>query len=287
MSRLASSAVLVKLNIGVWAARKRNKTVEREVAAIKNADPSAMSLYDNLMVGSHDHKEIQNFAAKVRHWHAARTLPWDERGFRLCSTRMFMEYKQEHNAMRANFEGLVRDYEHRYEQYLDKAEMLRGDVFNAADYPSVAEVMSKYTWNFTVSPVPESGHLCIDLPKEELAEVIKSCDDEVERRVQDAAKENDTRLLSELTTLMEKCTDAEHFVRGKGSRFHPSFVTTQLQNCRWAKAMNINNNPKIDAACAKLEAMMEGRTPEMFKESASLRKEVQQEVAAIIKTYDW
>jgi len=85
-----------------------------------------------------------------------------------------MEYKQEHNAMRANFEGLVRDYEHRYEQYLDKAEMLRGDVFNAADYPSVAEVMSKYTWNFTVSPVPESGHLCIDLPKEELAEVIKS-----------------------------------------------------------------------------------------------------------------
>jgi hypothetical protein len=97
MSVIANSAVLVRLNISVWGASKRNKELEKEVAANKNADPKAMRLYDNLMVGSTGHKDIQKHAAQARLWHAGLTLPWDERGYRLCPTSLFLDYKSQHN----------------------------------------------------------------------------------------------------------------------------------------------------------------------------------------------
>ena len=52
MSAISNSAVLVKLNISVWGASKRNKQLEQELAASKNADPKATRTYDNLMAGS-------------------------------------------------------------------------------------------------------------------------------------------------------------------------------------------------------------------------------------------
>ena len=77
MSVIANSAVLVRLNISVWGASKRNKDLENEVARGKNADPKAMRMYDNLMVGSTGHKDVQKHAANVRLWHTNMTLPWD------------------------------------------------------------------------------------------------------------------------------------------------------------------------------------------------------------------
>ena len=44
MSAIANSAVLVRLNISVWGASKRNKELEHEVARNKKADPQAMRM---------------------------------------------------------------------------------------------------------------------------------------------------------------------------------------------------------------------------------------------------
>ncbi len=69
MSAIANSAVLVRLNISVWGASKRNKELEQEVARTKNADPKAMRMYDNLMVGSTGHSDVHKHAAESRLWH--------------------------------------------------------------------------------------------------------------------------------------------------------------------------------------------------------------------------
>ena len=66
MSAIANSAVLVRLNISVWGASKRNKELEHEVARNKKADPQAMRMYDNLMVGSTGHRDVQRHAAQSR-----------------------------------------------------------------------------------------------------------------------------------------------------------------------------------------------------------------------------
>lgn len=284
---IANSAVLVRLNISVWGASKRNKNLENEVAAGKKADPRAMRMYDNLMVGSSGHKDIQNHAAGSRLWHNTMTLPWDERGYRLCSTSLFMEYKSKHNLKRTTFYNMVDKFGHKYETYRDIAREYRGDVFNETDYPPVEEVLSKFAWNFVVAPVPESGHLCIDLPAQEMEELRLSCDAEVQRKVAEAAKENEKRLLEQLQNISAKCTDTGNDEDDDKKRWYDSFVTNPLDLCRMLKHMNLTNDPKLEEARQRLEDIMEGKTKDMFKDSPTVRQEVKEEVDSIIKSYDW
>jgi hypothetical protein len=284
---IANSAVLVRLNISVWGASKRNKELETEVAVGKNADPRAMRMYDNLMVGSTGHKDIQLHAAKSRLWHNTMTLPWDERGYRICPTSIFLDYKSQHNLKKTQFDMMVSKFEHKYESYRDIAKEYRGDVFNEEDYPPVHEVMCKFAWNFVVAPVPESGHLCIDLPAQEMEELKASCDAEVERKIAEAAKENEKRLLKELQGISAKCTDTGNDEDDDKKRWHDTFVTNPLQLCRMLKHMNLTNDPKVEEARQRLEDIMVGKTKDMFKDSPTVRKEVKEEVDSIINSYDW
>ena len=284
---IANSAVLVRLNISVWGASKRNKDLESEVAAGKNADPRAMRMYDNLMVGSTGHKDIQKHAAQSRLWHNTMTLPWDERGYRLCPTSLFLDYKSQHNLKQTMFADMISKFEQKYESYRETAKHYRGDIFSEADYPPVHEVMDKFAWNFVVAPVPESGHLCIDLPAQEMEELKATCDQEVERKVMEAAKENDKRLLKELQAISAKCTDTGDEEEDDKKRWHETFVSNPLGLCRMLKHMNLTNDPKIEEARQRLEDIMAGKTKEMFKDSPTVREEVKEEVDSIINSYDW
>lgn len=287
MSVIANSAVLVRLNISVWGASKRNKDLENEVARGKNADPKAMRMYDNLMVGSTGHKDVQKHAANVRLWHTNMTLPWDERGYRLCPTSLFLDYKSQHNLKKAAFDSMLDTFRVKYFSYRETARQYRGDMFNENDYPPVQEVMSKFAWNFVVAPVPESGHLCIDLPEQEMQELRQSCDEEVERKVAEAAKENEKRLLKELQGISAKCTDTGDDDEDDKKRWHDTFVTNPIDLCRILKHMNLSNDLKVEEARQRLEDVMAGKTKEMFKDSPTIRQEVKDEVDSIIKSYDW
>jgi F0F1-type ATP synthase membrane subunit b/b' len=143
--------------------------------------------------------------------------------------------------------------------------------------------LSKYAWNFAVSPVPSSGHMYIDLPEQELQELRTACDDEVERRVQEAVKDNERRLRKQLEQISEKCAGGD----ADGKRWHDTFISNPLELCRMLKHLNVTNDPKLEEARKKLEEIMEGKTKEMFKDKPEVREEVKKEVDEIIKTYEW
>lgn len=289
MSVIANSAVLVRLSIGVWGASKRNKELEHEVALNKKANPKAMRMYDNLMVGSTGHSDIQKYAAGSRLWHNTMTLPWDERGYRLCPISLFLDYKSQHNLKRVGFEHLVDTFRVKYFSYRETAEEHRGEMFNELDYPPVSEVMGKFYWDFASVPVPESGHFCVDLPAQEMEELKLSCDAEVERKVAEASKENEKRILKELQGISAKCTDEEDHenFEDDNRRWHDTFVSNPLDLCRMLKHMNLTDDPKIEEARQRLEDIMVGKTKEMFKDSSTVRKTVKEEVDSIINSYDW
>ena len=135
--------------------------------------------------------------------------------------------------------------------------------------------------------MPESGHICIDLPEQELAEVRASCDLEVDRRVAEAMQENEKRLQKELQTISAKCTDTGDEVVDDKKRWHDSFVTNPLELCELLKHTNLTQDPKVEAARAQLEQVMRGKDKDMFKDSPHIRAETKSAVDSIIDTFDW
>jgi hypothetical protein len=107
------------------------------------------------------------------------------------------------------------------------------------------------------------------------------------RKIAEAAKENEKRLLKELEGISAKCTDTGDDEEDDKKRWHDTFVSNPLELCRLLKHMNLTKDPKVEEARQRLEDIMVGKNKDMFKDSPTVRKEVKEEVDSIINAYDW
>jgi len=62
---LASSAVLVSMDINVWSATKQDRVISDEVTTSKNADRSAGRYVKNLLANHSKHKAVVNYRQTI------------------------------------------------------------------------------------------------------------------------------------------------------------------------------------------------------------------------------
>ena len=281
---ISSSSVLTELNISVWTANKLDKDSTNKLTADSNAAGDAAQVRKNLMAGTTKRKEIADFAASCRLWHNTRTLPWADRGARLLPTSLFMEYKQEANVRRDRFNALVSQFLTDYPTHVANAQQHLGDLFNAADYPGVDEVASKFGFRLVFSPVPESGDFRLDLPAQELDAMREEYDANFVSRVEEAMREPWNQLHKTLTSMSDKLTEIE----GEDKRrWHDTFVTNAQQLCTMLTHLNVTKDPKLEEARRQLETAMFGVDIDDVKEDHNTRATLKRNVDAILKGFDW
>ena len=73
---IASSAVLIDLNLSVWTARKLDRNVSKEIDARKQATTRAGNYNKHILAGSDQLDAINKLGGEIREWHTRQTLPW-------------------------------------------------------------------------------------------------------------------------------------------------------------------------------------------------------------------
>jgi hypothetical protein len=159
-------------------------------------------------------------------------------------------------------------------------------MYNEADYPEAGTIIRKYNWSLTVSPVPQSGHFCVDVPASELITMQRSCDEEVERRLADAMRKPWDDLYKMLTGMSEKLNERDEKDE-KAKRFHDSFVSNALDLCGLLTHMNVTGDNKLEQARKELERAMAGVGVDDIKDSAATRANVKGKLDSILKQFDW
>ena len=154
---IASSAVLVELNISVWPANKVDREMTETVNANASAVRDASQTRKNLFAGTSLRKDIEKLAARIRLYHNQHTLPWADKGERLLPTKLFMEYKQTMNAYEQEFDRMCNNFFVEYPRLVQDAQTNLGKLYNADDYPEIDEVRLKFGFRRSVKPVPEAG----------------------------------------------------------------------------------------------------------------------------------
>ena len=104
---LASSAMLVEVNISNWVGRKKDKRASQDVTAQNNAKDGVASVNKALLADNDDLKAIQQHVTATRAMHANMTMPWSNSGLRLLPTAQFFKYQEAMSGMKAEFEKLV------------------------------------------------------------------------------------------------------------------------------------------------------------------------------------
>jgi hypothetical protein len=283
---IASSAVLVELNISVWTANKLDKGATDSVLASNSASKDSAQVRKNLMAGTDKRKKIADYAAKIRLYHNQTTLSWSDKGARLLPTSLFMDYKQNMNVYQRNMTTMIEDFYANYADLIDLAKHHMGDLFNPYDYPSIEELRNKFGFRLVFSPLPEGGDFRLDIPKADMEELGQQYESAFNDRLKDAMREPWEKLHKTLIHISEKLTDVEGDDETK-KRYHDTLITNAQELCGLLTHLNVTKDPMLETARRSLELTMLGVDIEAIKESPDVRSSVKAKVDDILKKFDW
>jgi len=282
---IASSAVLVELNISVWPANKVDREMTETVNTNASAVRDASQTRKNLFAGTTLRKDIEKLAARIRLYHNQHTMPWADKGQRLLPTKLFMEYKQTMNNYEAQFNQMCNNFFIAYPQLVTEAQVHLGTMYRANDYPDLTNVREKFGFRMAIDPIPESGDFRLDISAHDLDEMKAQYEAKFDERLAEAMRTPWERLHTVLTAMSEKLKDEEGEESKK--RYHDSLVTNAVDLCGLLDKMNITNDPKLEDARKQLELTMLGADIETIKESSHVRETMKNKVDAILQKFEW
>jgi len=282
---IASSSILVELNISVWTANKLDKRITNDVLVSNGAmSADAGQFRKNLMSGTTLRKDIADFAASCRLWHNTTSLPWADRGARLLPTSLFLDYKTEANRRKAQFDHMVEHFIKEYPMLQAQAQQHLGALYNADDYPSVEEVVSKFGFKMVFTPLPEAGDFRLDVANEDLEELRKQYDTNLNNRLTEAMQSQWDKLHDMLSRMSDKLVEPEDEDK---RRWHDTFISNAHEMCQMLSHLNVTKDPKLEEARTKLQQAIAGVDIDDIKTDIDVRENVKGKLDDILKQYEW
>ena len=284
---IASSAVLIRLKVGVWTARKRDKEVSDEVDADKGTRVRAGNYNKHILPDTKELDAIQTHASATRNWLNTVTTPWDDAGDRLLPTALAMAVTDELNTRTEQFYALVDELIRVYDLKIQAAQFNLGALFKADDYPSADVIRSKFYMEREFKPVPQSGHFCVDIGVEGNEMMRKEFQEASDKYIANALRSNWDRLFNTLTVLSRQLGS---YNKGDGRRaggIHESVLDNALELCAVLKSLNITNDPALEKMRKDLQMTLQGVEVKELRKDAAVRDGVKAEIDSLLSKFDF
>ena len=250
MSILSTKAVLAALNVGGWNARKRDdaasSVVHEHYHATKDSGNFNKTLID---VKDDSWVRITKARTALREYHYAHTLPWVHKGSQLLVAAMYLDYNSDIRQLIAEYTSACDDFrENHYERLKSDARVKRNGLYHASDYPSASELDRKFYAEVKFLPVPDAGHVIVDLQNAEVERIKADTEAMIEQAVAEAQAAVWTRLYEPVAAMAAALVDPD-------KRFHDTLVSNVKDIVKMAPAMNLNNDPKLAAMVADVKKL--------------------------------
>jgi hypothetical protein len=273
---IASSAVLIDLNISLWTARKLDKNVSKEIDIYKRTTTKAGNYNKHILAGSDHLESITKLAGEIREWHARQTLPWSDTGTRLLPMNNFFDYKARLGEYETEFQSRVNTFITEYPNIITVMAYRLGQLFDRSEYPDAHKIAAKFNLKYTIMPVPEVNDFRIDVEEairdEMRAEYEKAYDSRVEAAMQDAW----SRLHMTLEHMIDRLSGEDKKI------FRNSLIENALELTTLLTKLNVTKDPKLEEARKALERSLVGVTPDELRKSVGARDEVLARVTEIM-----
>lgn len=283
---IATSSMLVELNISCWTARKLDKKVSEEVDAAKNTKVKAGNYHKHLLAGNPHLEAVNKYAAKVRLWNTKQTIPWSDSGGRIVTMENLFNggYKSQLDDHKTEFERLADNFIQVYPTLISAAAFQLGDLFDRDEYPEPEAVAKKFRFQYTLMPLPTSGDFRIDIGEQVKNELMQHYEAHFNERLNVAMRDVWGRLHECLSHMSERLASDEE---GNRKVFHGTLLTNAREMVGLLRRLNVTNDPKLEEARRDLENALINADTESIKDSDYLREAVKNKVDAIINKYSW
>lgn len=292
---IASAAMIGNLNISSWEARIQDKATKEEVLATKGArSKRAASVSKHLFSECPALDAIKALRGEAYLWFRMGTMPWDDNGGRLITTKRYLQTMDQAAKYEQRFNALVNAFLGVYQTEISKQAFENGALFDRSEYPSEDEVRAKFRFALNVSPVPTSGDFRVDIGHEAAKQLAEQYERLAAERMSAALAEPWQRIKDQVLWVKERMEavlaydpDAveEQLVldpdgktidikitKKRRPKLYDSMLENGLELCKTLSDFNITNDPRLEEARRELEAALTRVDMDSLKESPELQK---------------
>jgi len=283
---IASSAVLIDLSISTWTGRKLDKRASNDVTAQNNAAKGVANVHKKLLGDCAELDAVQKFAANARNAHYAMTMPWSDLGMRLCPTKKYIDangYERTMTELQTEFARLTEAFLNAYDWEIQNAQLKLGALFSSDDYPSRDSLAAKFKFRFVAIPLPDAGDWRLDIGNEAAVAMREQYEKFYGDQLREAMADVWKRAHEALTKMSERLDYADSTTK---KVFRDTLVTNVQEIVDLLDAMNITADPAMTEAHKRLDAAMQGITPDALREDAYLRAQTKRQVDDVRKIID-
>lgn len=281
---LASSAMLVEVNISNWAGRKKDKRASSDVTYQNHAHTGVASVNKKLLADSENLMAIQRHVTATRAMHANMTMPWSNSGLRLLPTAQYFKYHQAMTQMQDEFHTLVTAFLDSYNDDVINVQLKLGDLFSTDDYPTVDTLARKFAFRLNYMPLPDAGDFRVDIGNDALREVREQYEKFYADQYTTAMNDVWHRVHDALSRMSERLDFTGDSTKNNPDRkiFRDSLVHNVTDLIDLLRVCNVTGSTQMSAMADKLENAMQGITPDALREDEYLRAETKRTVDAAI-----
>ena len=272
--KLSDKALLVRLGISQWTARKFDKKATEQVASANNAAVQSGRYNKSLLPMNDFLTSVHQKSTLIRKKYYANTLPWGIDGTQILPSANYLSFMTDFRKEKYEWQMVVNSFLSEYMRLKTHARVSLNTLYNEADYPSQDEVASKFNMDLQVMPVPD-GDFRVDIAEEELTRITA----DVERRVidasQNAMKEAWTRLHDRVKHMAEKLDDPK-------AVFRDTLVENTREICSVLTRLNFTDDPNLEAMRQEVEQSLTKHHPDALRNDPDLRRDKAAEAKAIM-----
>jgi hypothetical protein len=283
---ITTRAMLVSLNIQQWMGSKHDKKVSEEVAVAHQSDVS-MGRFQKLLVAKEALEKLRGITSAARHEHYSRTLPWQDGGARILSSKGYFDYAEKMRDYSAQWDAAVAEFVREYPNMVQDARRRLNGLFKDEDYPTVQRMRRKFSFQFNVLPMPSAKDFRVELGDEETARVRSEIEQSVNESIR-AAMANVWARLHEVVARMKERLSA-YSVAQNGTishAFRDSIVGNIRELLDTLPTLNITEDDNLKQLAQRVEQELCTHTPDELRESEAARKQTAQAAEQILSSME-
>lgn len=285
---LATSSLLVTVDVHVWTATKQNRTVSEEVTASKKASKDSGRFIEHLLANDPDHKKVLNYRQTIYNWLKRRTYDWSGSQSLLPYVDL-PKFNAEFNLHKQAFDDLADTFVAKYPSIVSNMAFVQGDMFDRNNYPDAALIRNKFRVQLFTSEIPLGDYRCA-IAQDLAEDLFNNYSKQTETIIADIMRKQSEQFINVMTSISHCCgvdetTDKNGEIKFKKRKIYDTTITKALEYCETFKSFNLTNNQPLEEARQALENTLRGLNIEMLKESAAVRDTVKNDIDDILAKF--
>lgn len=284
-SVLSSRAMLRGVSFSIWTGGKLDRKTSQEVTESKGAKTDA-GRFNKHLIPREALARITSAVSAAKAVHGRFTLPWTSNGFDILPAASVMAYDAGMRDARLEFEAAVDAFVAIYPALLDSAPARLGQLFDPAEFPSVAEIRGKFSMRVKTLPMPDSADFRVDM-SEAQARAIRAEIESDAKEALDVAMRDAWQRVADVCGRMVDRLHAYKPSIAKGEKTEGRFTDSLVENVRELVAVlpafNLTGDTALADVCTRLKTELCTYEAQELRDDSRLRERTAKAAESILQ----